>query len=98
MTEKLGNPPPGDTLREFLEEYGLSQCKLALELRVPARRINAIVKGSRGITADTAVRLGRFFGNSPDFWLNLQKAYDLEEAKDYLSDELRKIHPIACMA
>ncbi len=72
---------PGDILRtEFMEPLGLSAWRLARELEVPAPRINDIVRGKRGISANTALRLGRYFGNSAQFWLNLQNRYDLAEA------------------
>jgi addiction module HigA family antidote len=87
-------PPihPGETLRDFLEEFEMSQSRLATELRVPVFRINALVNGKRGITADTALRLGKFFDNTPEFWLNLQQRYELETAKDALREDLAKIH------
>ncbi len=78
-------PPihPGETLREdFLKPLGLSVNRLAMELHVPATRINDIVRGRRAVTADTALRLSRFFGTSPQFWMNLQANYDLERAED----------------
>lgn len=89
------NVHPGEALQEFLEDYSLSQSKLAQELRVPVRRINTIVRGERGITADTAVRLARFFNNSPTFWLGLQELFDINETEQKLANELGKIHPIA---
>ena len=74
----LPNIHPGEILlEEFMKPLGLSQTRLALAMRVPQARISAIVNGKRSITADTAVRLGFFFGNTPDFWLNLQKKYEL---------------------
>ena len=76
--ENLPNIHPGEILlEEFMKPLGLSQTRLALAIRVPQARISAIVNGKRSITADTAVRLGFFFGNSPEFWLNLQNKYDL---------------------
>jgi addiction module HigA family antidote len=73
---------PGEMLREeFLIPLGLSQNALALKIRVPATRISEIVKGKRAITPDTALRLARFFGNSPEFWLNLQQIHDLSKAR-----------------
>jgi addiction module HigA family antidote len=66
---------------EFLIPLGISQNALALKLRVPATRIGEIVKGKRAITPDTALRLARFFGNSPEFWLNLQQMHDLSKAR-----------------
>jgi antitoxin HigA-1 len=84
-------PPihPGEILmEEFLEPMGISQYRLAKDISVPPRRINEIVHGKRSITADTALRLGRFFGMSPQFWLNLQTRYDLEAAEDFLESRL----------
>lgn len=84
-------PPvhPGEILlEEFLKPLGLSQYRLAKGLSVPARRINEIVLGVRSITADTALRLARFFGTSERFWLNLQATYDLEVERDRLQDRL----------
>ena len=78
-------PPihPGETLREdFLKPLGLSANRLAVELLAPATRINDIVRGKRAITADTALRLGRYFGTTPQFWINLQANFDLETARD----------------
>jgi addiction module HigA family antidote len=84
-------PPvhPGEVLlEEFLRPLGLSQYRLAKGLGVPARRINEIVHGKRAITADTALRLGRFFGNAARFWMNLQMAYDLDVESDRLGGAL----------
>jgi addiction module HigA family antidote len=84
-------PPlhPGEILlEEFLKPMGLSQNKLALDIRVPARRINEIVLGKRRITADTALRLAKYFSMSPQFWLGLQVDYDLDIAEDRLADRL----------
>jgi antitoxin HigA-1 len=73
---------PGEMLREeFLAPLGISQNALALKIRVPATRVGEIVKGKRAITPDTALRLARFFGNSAEFWLNLQQMYDLSKAR-----------------
>ena len=91
----LINIHPGEALNEFLEDYGLSQSQLARELRVPVRRINTIVRGERSITADTAVRLARYFGNRADFWLGLQELFDINETEKTLASELQKIHPVA---
>ncbi len=96
MADKVLDPiHPGEILQEeFLRPMGLSQNKLALSIGVPARRINEIVLGKRSLTADTALRLGRFFGMSPQFWINLQSYYDLEVAADRLGDRLqREVHP-----
>jgi antitoxin HigA-1 len=82
---------PGEVLAEdFLEPLGLSQYRLAKGINVPPRRINEIVHGTRAITADTALRLARFFGTSEQFWLNLQNRYDLERERDRLGDDLAR--------
>jgi len=82
---------PGEILlKDFLKPLGLSQYRLAQGLSVPPRRINEIVLGKRAISADTALRLGRFFGTSERFWLNLQTAYDLDVEKDRLRTRLTK--------
>lgn len=87
--EKLLTIHPGEILlEEFLQPMELSRNKLALAIGVPARRINKIVHGKRAITADTALRLGRYFGNSPRFWLGLQMDYDLDVAEDALGERL----------
>lgn len=90
---------PGEILlKEFLEPMKMSQNRLALNISVPARRINEIVLGKRGVTADTALRLGRFFGMSPQFWLGLQMDYNLDLAEDELSERLKKeIVPYAAL-
>lgn len=91
MNEKLQPIHPGEVLlEEFLKPMELSQNRLALDIRVPARRINEIVHGKRRITADTALRLSRYFGTSPQFWLGLQMDYDLDVASDELADRLEK--------
>lgn len=98
MSEKRIPPiHPGEILlEEFLKPMGLSQNQLATDIHVPARRINEIVHGKRHITAGTALRLGRFFGNSPQFWLSLQMDYDLDVAEDKLQNRLnREVHPYA---
>lgn len=77
-------------LEEFLQPMGISQYRLAKDTSVPARRINEIVHGKRAISADTALRLGRFFNMSPQFWMNLQSRYDLEVAEDNLAGKLEK--------
>lgn len=91
MTKKLAPVHPGEVLLEdFLGPLGLSQYRLAKGLSVPPRRINEIVLGKRAITADTALRLARFFGTSDRFWLNLQTAYDLDLERDRLAGRLAK--------
>ena len=85
----LANITPGEILEEdFLKPMGLSQYRLAKDIGVPARRINEIVKGQRAITADTALRLGRFFKMSAQFWLNLQSHYELEIVEERLGRRL----------
>jgi antitoxin HigA-1 len=89
MTNKLDPVHPGEVLlEEFIRPLGLSQYRLAKDMNVPARRINEIVKRERSITADTALRLARFFGTSEMFWLNLQARYDLDVEKDRLGKRL----------
>jgi addiction module HigA family antidote len=88
-SEKLNPIHPGEILlEEFLQPLALSQSRLALDIGVHPRRINEIVLGKRSITADTALRLARYFGNSPQFWLGLQANYDLDVAEDLLGDRL----------
>ena len=84
-------PPihPGETLREdFLKPLGLTANRLAIELQVPVTRVNDIVRGKRAITADTALRLARYFGTTPQFWMNLQTNFDLELAEDERGAEI----------
>lgn len=97
MTER-DFPPicPGEVLEEeFLKPYGLSQYRLAKEIHVSPRRINEIVKGKRAITADTALRMARFFGTSAQLWINLQSNYELECARENLDQVLNTIEPYA---
>ncbi len=83
---------PGEILsEEFLKPLRMSQYRLAQAIRVPPRRINEIVKGERGISADTALRLARFYGTSPELWMNLQARYDLVTAQAKLGRELAKV-------
>ncbi len=90
-TKKMLPLHPGEILlEEFLKPMGLSQNRLALDIRVPARRINEIVQGKHRITADTALRLARYFKMSPQFWLGLQIDFDLDVAEDKLADRLDK--------
>lgn len=89
MPKRLDPIHPGEVLMaEFLEPFGLSQYRLARDISVPPRRINEIVHGKRAISADTALRLGRYFGVSPQFWLNLQSRFDLEVERDRLGPRL----------
>ena len=86
---------PGEVLlEEFLEPLGVTQHRLAVSIDVPPRRINEIVHGKRGISADTALRLARFFGTSDRFWLNLQSRFDLEVERDQLGSVLDAITPL----
>ena len=95
----LENITPGEILEEdFLKPMGLSQYRLAKDIGVPARRINEIVKGERAITADTALRLGRFFKMSAQFWLNLQSHYDLEIMSDKLGLRLEREVKVLALA
>ena len=87
----LANITPGEILEEdYLKPMGLSQYRLAKDINVPARRINEIVHGKRSVTADTALRLSRYFGLSERFWLNLQSRYDLETEKDRLGERIEE--------
>ena len=97
MSNKLSPVHPGEVLlEEFIRPMGLSQNRLAIDIGVDARRISAIVLGKRAITADTALRLSRFFGNSPQFWMGLQSQYDLDIAQDQLGKRLeREVRPFA---
>ena len=89
--KKLAPVHPGEVLlEEFLKPLGLSQYRLSTDISVPPRRINEIVHGKRAITADTALRLARYFGTSDRFWLNLQARHDLEVEKDRLGSRLKK--------
>jgi addiction module HigA family antidote len=93
MANKDRLPPihPGEILREeFLSPLGMSANELALALRVPATRINDIVNEKRGITADTALRLSRYFGTTPKFWTNMQASWELEVAEDRLGNAVRR--------
>lgn len=96
MTEKLYPPiHPGEVLMEdFIEGFGITQNKLAVSIGVPPRRINEIVHGKRGITADTARRLGKYFGIEPKFWLNLQSRYELELAEEKAGEQISATQPL----
>jgi len=91
--DQIPNPTPGEMLlHDFLKPMGISQNKLAREIGVPPRRINEIVLGKRSITADTDLRLARFFGISEGFWLGVQADYDLMERRREIAQDLSKIH------
>jgi addiction module HigA family antidote len=97
MTDKIPPVHPGEVLQEdYLIPMGISQNQLALSMRVPPNRISEIIQGKRAITAETALRLARAIGTSPDFWLNLQMQYDLRVAEESLAGVLeREVIPIA---
>ena len=92
MPQKRKLPPihPGELLRDELNEIGVSLNELGRALRVPMNRISAIVNGKRAITVDTAMRLARYFGTSPQYWLNLQVAYDIEVAAREIRSKIEK--------
>jgi addiction module HigA family antidote len=91
MAEKLAPIPPGEILyEEFLEPMDISQAQLARDLNVPPNRINQIVRGKREITADTALRLGQYFGIEPEFWLNLQLRYNMKVAQEKVGLQIKK--------
>ena len=96
MTKFLKNPHPGEILQEeFLEELGMSQNALAQAIGVPANRINDLVRGRRGITADPDLRLARYFGLSEGYWLRLQNTYDMMEAHREAGNTIARIKPMA---
>lgn len=94
-TDKWPPVHPGEILMEdFIKGFGITQNRLAVAIGVPPRRINEIVHGKRAITADTALRLGRYFGMDSRFWLNLQAQYELEVAEGKVADQLDEIEPL----
>ena len=99
MPTKLKPVHPGEVLREeFMRPLGLSVNRLALELRVPVTRMAEIVHRRRAVTSDTALRLGRLFRTTPEFWLNLQTRYDLEIARDRQEKKVeREVHPLVAL-
>jgi len=91
INKKLSPIHPGEVLdEEFLKEFKITQYRLAQDISVPPRRVNEIVRGMRAISADTALRLGRYFGTSPQFWLNLQARYDLAREEDAIGRRLNR--------
>ena len=100
MADKLLPVHPGEVLlEEFIKPMNLSQNRIAIDIGVDARRINEIVLGKRSVTADTALRLARYFGNSPQFWLGLQNQYDLDVTEDHLGKRLeREVRPLATVS
>ena len=94
-TDKIAPIHPGEVLMEdFIEGLGITQNRLAVSIGVPPRRINEIVHGKRGVTADTALRLARYFGTSAQFWLNLQTHYELDLAEDRAAVQIAAITPL----
>ena len=86
---------PGIYLKELLDELKISQYRLAQDLGVPAMRINHVVHGKRPVTAELALRLGRYFGQSPRYWMNLQSRYDMDIAEDFLPEQVaREVRPL----
>jgi len=86
---------PGEILADELEEIAISATQLARQINVPPNRVLGIIHGNRNVTADTALRLGRFFGTGPELWMNLQKAYDLDKARGAVGKAIENIHPWA---
>ena len=96
MPKKLPSIHPGEHLKEFMDDFGLTMNQLAKALHVPANRITAIVNGTRGITGETALRLARYFGTSAQMWINMQAHYDLEVARNkFEAAVLKEIQPRA---
>jgi len=96
MEERLPNIHPGEILREeFLKPMNISAYRLSKETHLAQTRISQIMKGKRSITADTALRFAKFFGNSPEFWMGLQDDYDLENEKYKIKDDLNSINSVA---
>ena len=89
-SKKLTPIHPGEHLADILKESGITANALPLRLRVPANRITTIVQRKRAITAETALRLGRYFGTSPEFWMNLQTKYDLDTAQDAAAEKIER--------
>lgn len=95
MREPINIHPGEILLEEFLQPMGISQNKLAIGIRVPIHRINEIVHGRRGVTADTALRLAKFFGTTPGFWMGLQEEYELRKTENMMHAELKQIQEYA---
>lgn len=95
ITDKISPIHPGEVLIEdFIRGFEITQHRLAIAIGVPPRRINEIVHGKRGISADTALRLSKYFGTTAEFWLNLQTHYELDKAQDRAADEIAAIEPL----
>jgi addiction module HigA family antidote len=88
-TAKLAPVHPGEILKETLEDLGISMNRLSQEIHVPANRISSIIAGQRAITGETALRLGRYFDTTPEYWLNMQARHDLETARDKWADRVQ---------
>jgi addiction module HigA family antidote len=96
--KKIDPIHPGAYLKELLGEINMSQYRLAKQLGVPAMRVSLVVSGKRPVTAELALRLGRFFGQSPRYWMNLQSRYDMDVAEDALSERVaREVRPMEAM-
>ena len=96
--QRIAPVHPGVYLKELLDELKISQYRLAKELGIPAMRINLIVNGKRPITAELALRLGRYFGQNPRYWVNLQSRYDMDVAEDALSEQVaREVRPLTAV-
>lgn len=95
MSINLPNPHPGATLKETLDDLGITQYRLAVDLHIPHSRVTAIIKGRQGITPTTALKLGRYFGTTPQYWLNLQQLHDLENAQASCAEEIAAINPVS---
>lgn len=95
VNDKIAPIHPGEVLQDdFLDGFGITQHRLAVSIGVPPRRINEIVHGKRSVSADTALRLAKFFGTSAAYWLNLQARYDLDLAEDRVADQIAAIAPL----
>lgn len=88
-TDKVPPVHPGEILKETLDDMEISMNRLSKEIRVPANRISSIIAGQRAITGETALRLARYFGTTPEYWLNMQARYDLETARDQWEDRVK---------
>ena len=95
MAKKIHYPHPGELLKEDLDDLEITQYRLAKDLGIPHSRVTAIIKGRQGITATTALKLARYFRTSPEYWMNMQREYDIRRAKAECADELKQIKPIA---
>ncbi|CAH0160856.1 HigA family addiction module antitoxin [Microbacterium sp. Bi128] len=95
ITDKIPPIHPGEVLMEdFINGFDITQNRLAVAIGVPPRRINEIVHGKRGISADTALRLAKYFGTSAEFWINLQSHYELDRAEDLAGEQIASITPL----